>query len=58
MVFTMNTDDIYVWPDGSWAYKSDVADFELKRNSWAVFLYGSQGYIDFINQVQGDSDVD
>lgn len=54
----MNTDDIYVWPDGSWAYKSDVADFELKRNSWAVFLYGSQGYIDFINQVQGDSDVD
>ncbi|VFS72482.1 Uncharacterised protein [Salmonella enterica subsp. diarizonae] len=48
--FSMDGDDIFVWPDGSWLYREDYSELtdRWRGNDFEIFYVGTIEYNDFL----------
>lgn len=51
MIQPISQDDILLWPDGSWCYRSELSEHSHKSDDYETFAFGSHAYLIFFEDL-------
>jgi len=47
----MNSDDICLWPDGTWCYWNEIGDYSYMSDDYEVIAEGTSKYDQFLMEI-------
>ena len=47
----MSSDDVAIWPDGTWCYGSEIYEMGFMGDDYEVLKLGTQKHMDFLKEI-------